>query len=244
MILASDINSAPLSLLTRLLLPLIYHNYFSKVQRSSWPPTSRNKTRSRSKKINPKSKDSFFSIFSKTKKSPGDWGNYLLFAIGQWNFGQELCGSRHGGGYLGFGSEWEQALHLHILHAHDQLKKDQGCPEHPALLSAAIHCQHPLSRANLCLVAAGDDIYMVNKAELQGRLSFITIHVELPVYEFLPVASCPISWHYQEKQRHPPPCLFPSSFSKVKKGNVHNLYLVWLVWRKKSALKDFLKYWC
>lgn len=55
---------------------------------------------------------------------------------------------------------------------------------------------------------------LVNKAGLQGRLSFITIHVELPVHEFLPIASCSISWHYQEKRRHPPPLLVPLEFQQ------------------------------
>lgn len=127
MIFACDINSAPLRLLTMLLLPLIYHNYFLKSKGAHDHPRPETKLEAEARRSIQKAKTAFSPSSLRLKRVQEI---EVTLAIGQRNFGQVVCGSRHGRGYLGFGSGWEQALHLHMLHAHDQPKKDQGCPEH------------------------------------------------------------------------------------------------------------------
>lgn len=97
-----------------------------------------------------------------------------------------IHGSRHGGGCLGFGSGWEQALHLHIPPPYDQAKKEQSILLCSSLSSTA-------SSPHLELLWAwwqqGITSILVNKAGPAGRLSHITIHM-VPAMDLASTNSC------------------------------------------------------
>lgn len=162
MFLACATNSAPLRLITRLFLTLTYHNSFLKSKGAHDHPRPETKLEAEARRSIQKAQTAFSPSSPRLKRIQEI---EVTLIINQWN-----CGVSD----PWFEARWrlsgqEQALHLRILPACDQTKKEQGCPEHPALLSTVIHCQHPKSGASLGPVAAGDYIYTGKQSRAGGQ---------------------------------------------------------------------------